>query len=100
MKNKYIMSFDPYNGVPVDRYDIFLRSQSIKKIFKGEQVDKSYEAYKMSKWYTPVTDSNIAYTEYLYDKLDSYSNYSENLSSNMYVDISNTIIVDSNYSTY
>ena len=100
MKNKYTIGFDPYNGVPVDRYDIFLRSQSIKKIFKGEQVDKSYKAYKKSKWYTPITNSNIAYTEYLYDKLDSSINYSEYLSSNMYVDISNTIIVDSNYSTY
>ena len=34
MKNKYTIGFDPYNGFPVDRYDIFLRSQSIKKIFK------------------------------------------------------------------
>jgi hypothetical protein len=95
MKNKYTISFDPYN---TDRYDIFLRSQSIKKIFKGEQVDKSYKAYKMSKWYTPVTDS--VYTEYLYDKLDSYINYSEYLSSNTYVDTANTIFVDSDYSTY
>ena len=93
MKNKYVMSFDPYNGVPVDRYDIFLRSQSIKKIFKGEQVDKSYKAYKKSKWYTPVTDSNIAYTEYLYDKLDSYINYSEYLSGNTYIDTSDTYVV-------
>ena len=93
MKNKYIMSFDPYNGFPVDRYDIFLRSQSIKKIFKGEQVDKSYKAYKKSKWYTPVTDSNIAYTEYLYDKLDSYINYSEYLSGNTYIDTSDTYVV-------
>jgi hypothetical protein len=106
--NKYRISFDPYNK---DRYDIFLRSQSIKKIFKGEQVDKSHEAYKKSKWYTPIT--NIAYTEYLSDMLDksiSYSDYlsmldksisySDYLSSNMYVDTSNTIIFDSNYSTY
>jgi hypothetical protein len=95
MNNKYTIGFDPYN---TDRYDIFLRSQSIKKIFKGEQVDKSYEAYKRSKWYTPIT--NIAYTEYLSDMLDKSISYSEYLSSNMYVDISNTIIVDSNYSTY
>ena len=94
MKNKYTIGFDPYN---TDRYDIFLRSQSIKKIFKGEQVDKSYEAYKRSKWYTPITNS---YTEYLLDNLNKSINYSEYLSSNMYVDISNTIIVDSNYSTY
>jgi hypothetical protein len=97
MKNKYTIGFDPYN---TDRYDIFLRSQSIKKIFKGEQVDKSYEAYKKSKWYTPITNSNIAYTEYLLDNLNKSISYSEYLSSNMYVDISNTIIVDSNYSTY
>ena len=100
MKNKYTIGFDPYNGVPVDRYDIILRSQSIKKIFKGEQVDKSYKAYKKSKWYTPITNSNIAYTEYLLDNLNKSISYSEYLSSNMYVDISNTIIVDSNYSTY
>ena len=100
MKNKYTISFDPYNGFPVDRYDIFLRSQSIKKIFKGEQVDKSYKAYKKSKWYTPITNSNIAYTEYLLDNLNKSIDYSEYLSSNMYVDISNTIIVDSNYTTY
>ena len=93
MKNKYTIGFDPYNGVPVDRYDIFLRSQSIKKIFKGEQVDKSYKAYKRSKWYTPVTDSNIAYTEYLYDKLDSYINYSEYLSGNTYIDTSDSYMV-------
>ena len=92
--NKYRISFDTYNK---DRYDVFLRSQSIKKIFKGEQVDKSYEAYKRSKWYTPITNS---YTEYLLDNLNKSINYSEYLSSNMYVDISNTIIVDSNYSTY
>ena len=93
MKNKYTIGFDPYNGFPVDRYDIFLRSQSIKKIFKGEQVDKSYKAYKRSKWYTPVTDSNIAYTEYLYDKLDSYINYSEYLSGNTYIDTSDSYMV-------
>ena len=93
MKNKYTIGFDPYNEVPVDRYDIFLRSQSIKKIFKGEQVDKSYKAYKRSKWYTPVTDSNIAYTEYLYDKLDSYINYSEYLSGNTYIDTSDSYMV-------
>ena len=93
MKNKYTIGFDPYNGFPVDRYDIFLRSQSIKKIFKGEQVDKSYKAYKKSKWYTPVIDSNIAYTEYLYDKLDSYINYSEYLSGNTYIDTSDTYVV-------
>jgi hypothetical protein len=93
--NKYRISFDPYNK---DRYDIFLRSQSIKKIFKGEQVDKSHEAYKKSKWYTPIT--NIAYTEYLSDMLDKSISYSDYLSSNMYVDTSNTIIFDSNYSTY
>ena len=93
MNNKYTIGFDPYNGVPVDRYDIFLRSQSIKKIFKGEQVDKSYKAYKRSKWYTPVTDSNIAYTEYLYDKLDSYINYSEYLSGNTYIDTSDSYMV-------
>ena len=29
-----------------------------------------------------------------------FNPYSEYLSSNMYVDISNTIIVDNNYSTY
>ena len=97
MKNKYTIGFDPYT---TDRYDIFLRSQSIKKIFKGEQVDKSYKAYKKSKWYTPITNSNIAYTEYLLDNLNKSIDYSEYLSSNMYVDISNTIIVDSNYSTY
>ena len=90
MNNKYTIGFDPYT---TDRYDIFLRSQSIKKIFKGEQVDKSYKAYKRSKWYTPVTDSNIAYTEYLYDKLDSSINYSENLSSNTYIDTSDTYVV-------
>lgn len=100
MKNKYTIGFDPYNVVSVDRYDIFLRSQSIKKIFKGEQVDKSYKAYKKSKWYTPITNSNIAYTEYLLDNLNKSIDYSEYLSSNMYVDISNTIIVDSNYTTY
>ena len=83
-----------------DRYYVFLRSQSIKKIFKGEQVDKFYKAYKKSKWYTPVTDSNIAYTEYLYDNLNKSISYSDYLSSNTYVDISNTIIVDSNYTTY
>jgi hypothetical protein len=93
--NKYRISFDPYNK---DRYDVFLRSQSIKKIFKGEQVDKSHEAYKKSKWYTPIT--NIAYTEYLSDMLDKSISYSDYLSSNMYVDTSNTIIFDSNYSTY
>lgn len=98
MKNKYTIGFDPYNRFPVDRYDIFLRSQSIKKIFKGEQVDKSYKAYKKSKWYTPITNS--AYTEYLLDNLNKSIDYSEYLSSNMYVDISNTIIIDSNYSTY
>ena len=95
MKNKYTIGFDPYN---TDRYDIFLRSQSIKKIFKGEQVDKSYKAYKRSKWYTPIT--NIGYTEYLSDMLDKSISYSEYLSSNMYVDTANTIIVDSDYSTY
>jgi hypothetical protein len=95
MNNKYTIGFDPYN---TDRYDIFLRSQSIKKIFKGEQVDKSYKAYKRSKWYTPIT--NIAYTEYLSDMLDKSISYSEYLSSNMYVDTANTIIVDSGYSTY
>lgn len=95
MKNKYTMGFDPYN---TDRYDIFLRSQSIKKIFKGEQVDKSYKAYKRSKWYTPI--SSIGYTEYLSDMLDKSISYSEYLSSNMYVDTSNTIIVGSDYSTY
>ena len=93
MKNKYTIGFDPYNGFPVDRYDIFLRSQSIKKIFKGEQVDKSYKAYKRSKWYTPVTDSNIAYTEYLYDKLDSYIDYSEYLSGNTYIDTADSYMV-------
>lgn len=95
MKNKYTIGFDPYN---TDRYDIFLRSQSIKKIFKGEQVDKSYKAYKRSKWYTPIT--NIAYTEYLSDMLDKSISYSEYLSSNMYVDTANTFIVDSDYPTY
>ena len=97
MKNKYTIGFDQYT---TDRYYVFLRSQSIKKIFKGEQVDKSYKAYKKSKWYTPVTDSNIAYAEYLYDKLDSYINYSEYLSGNTYIDTSDTIIIDSNYTTY
>ena len=95
MKNKYTIGFDPYT---TDRYYVFLRSQSIKKIFKGEQVDKSHEAYKKSKWYTPIT--NIAYTEYLSDMLDKSISYSDYLSSNMYVDTSNTIIFDSNYSTY
>jgi hypothetical protein len=87
MKNKYTIGFDPYN---TDRYDIFLRSQSIKKIFKGEQVDKSYEAYKRSKWYTPITNS---YKEYLLDNLNKSISYSEYLSSNMYVDISDTYVV-------
>jgi len=82
MKNKYTIGFDPYT---TDRYYVFLRSQSIKKIFKGEQVNKSYEAYKKSKWYT--------YTEYLYDKLDSYINYSEYLSGNTYIDTSDTYVV-------
>ena len=89
MNNKYTIGFDPYT---TDRYDIFLRSQSIKKIFKGEQVDKSYEAYKKSKWYTPM-NSNIAYTEYLYDKLDSYIDYSEYLSGNTYIDTSDSYMV-------
>ena len=97
MKNKYTIGFDPYN---TDRYDIFLRSQSIKKIFKGEVVDISHDAYYKSKWYTPITNSNIAYTEYLSDMLDKRISYTEYLSSNMYVDTANTIFVDSDYSTY
>lgn len=102
MNNKYTIGFDPYT---TDRYDIFLRSQSIKKIFKGEQVDKSYKAYKKSKWYTltnqkKLSNSNITYTEYLLDNLNKSIDYSDYLSSNMYVDTSNTIIIDSNYSTY
>lgn len=74
MKNKYTIGFDSYT---TDRYDIFLRSQSIKKIFKGEQVDKSYKAYKRSKWYTPTC----------------YIDYSEYLSGNTYIDASDTYVV-------
>jgi hypothetical protein len=77
---------------------ISLSWQVLALVFTSIIAYKSYKAYKMSKWYTPVTDS--VYTEYLYDKLDSYINYSEYLSSNTYVDTANTIFVDSDYSTY
>lgn len=85
---------------PFPNQHAFLRVQSLRKIFKGEVVDISHDAYYKSRWYKPYTSDDLAYIEYLSDMLDKRISYTEYLSSNMYVDTANTIIVDSDYSTY
>ena len=74
--NPYYISVDPYrNDVG---YNSFLRAQKILKIFRGEVIDTSLTHYFDSRWYKPdysqyITESldrDIAYTEYVSEKIN------------------------------
>lgn len=66
-------------------YKLYLRSESIKKIFLSTNSDKSYTTFLNTKWYRI---SNTEYSQYLYDMLDQRISYTEYLSDN-YIDTSN-----------
>ena len=64
-------------------YKLYLRSESIKKIFLSTNSDKSYTTFLNSKWYRI---SNTEYSKYLSDMLDQRISYTEYLSDQNYID--------------
>ena len=64
-------------------YKLYLRSESIKKIFLSTNSDKSYTTFLNTKWYRI---SNTEYSQYLSDMLDQRISYTEYLSEQNYID--------------
>ena len=64
-------------------YKLYLRSESIKKIFLSTNSDKSYTTFLSSKW-NKVEYSQ--YSQYLPDMLDQSISYTEYLSGQNYID--------------
>jgi len=93
MNNKELLKCIGY----IDRkgYKLYLRSESIKKIFLSTKSDKSYTTFLSSKWNRSVgystylsdmLDQRISYTEYLSEQnyIESYSNYQINNVTDIY----------------
>lgn len=70
-------------GIDRRGYKLYLRSESIKKIFLSTNSDKSYTTFLNSKWYRI---SNTEYSQYLSDMLDQRISYTEYLSEQNYID--------------
>lgn len=82
-------------GIDRRGYKLYLRSESIKKIFLSTNSDKSYTTFLNSKWYRI---SNTEYSQYLCDMLDQSISYTEYLSDQNYITTSNyTNYVSDNY---
>lgn len=76
-------------------YKLYLRSESIKRIFLSTNSDKSYTTFLNSKWYSI---SNNEYSKYLSGMLDQSISYTEYLSDQNYITTSNyTNYVSDNY---
>lgn len=96
MKNSELLnSIDGFDRIG---YRIFLRAESIKKLFDPTYVSfNSYVDYSSSKFYKRFSyshylaeniDKNIKYSEYICESIDKSISYSEYLSENIMNNIS------------